>query len=328
MTTNQNFLDEFDKFLPEINKKETKPKLKSPSVSVTVTDDNFSFLDMFATPALTGTYSNAPAPEITMETIDEAFSLLNKPISLGVSSRGCMPRPSSEYIEDVQITIMTAKIVDDMNTQINDSFMNVPMNMPYGSFGHSHYNTAFGYSYDDLVSMRYSMDSQEDTVCKLKAEISELKARLSEYETEKTEEVCENQRAFDFETEQTQQKYGYCYPQGVPISTAQILRDSGWVTEDFISPIQSEGRGSHVETLQNGQDLGMLDDLEYFQQKVAKSMAISSDMMKAMQHLDFLKAQFSTTIPPLVVDKDSEIGKNFIQELRANKFDDAMELIE
>lgn len=92
----------------------------------------------------------------------------------------------------------------------------------------------------------------------------------------------------------------------------------------FVLP---EPRGTLVETLHGDQGLGMSDAIEYFQRNLAKSMAIPSYMMKLSQQAEFMKAQLSTTIPPMVVNTDSEIGKNFIRELRANKFDYAMELV-
>jgi len=434
MIKNQNFLDEFDKFLPEINKKETKPKLKSPCVSAI--DDNFSFLNMFDYPASPCTYSNTPAPEVNIETIHEAMKLLNKPISLGVSSRGCMPKPSSEHIEDVHVPIMhTAKITDDVQTQINNITTNTLMNIPYGSFDHTHYNTAFGYSYDDLVDMR----DDKDTICKLKDEIVELKAEILTLTTIKSEalsdtssfdkvnvrrqlidlkrniqaglavhidkpndslthervrcditnilsnssivdysvvcdetnntpsridnnklhvdvtikpndaaefihipihikslgvellnideENCEKQLVFDFETEPKQLDTGYFYAPYIPQMTSKVVRDGKWITEDFISSSNPEGRGSLVETLPCGQGLGMLDDLEYFQRKVSDAMRVPESYMERTKlQYEVLKAQLETK-PSMIVDKDSDIGKQFIKELRVNKFDDAMELV-
>ena len=147
------------------------------------------------------------------------------------------------------------------------------------------------------------------------------------------EESCENQIAFDhgldLESEMTQALSAEIV-QEIDIEAAYEPYNPISVTEDFIFPSDErlkKCKGSRVETLPGGQNLGMLDDLEYFRQKVWNGLRIPKEYLKAEKQYELLKAQLSITPPPLVVDKDSDIGKKFIQELRANKFDDAMELV-
>jgi len=100
------------------------------------------------------------------------------------------------------------------------------------------------------------------------------------------------------------------------------------IQEDFIFPASTNGRGSLVETLPCGQGLGMLNDLEYFRREVVDRLAVPKIYIDDTRfQYELIKAQLSTTIPPLIVDADSEIGKQMIKTLRARKFDDAMELI-
>jgi len=132
-------------------------------------------------------------------------------------------------------------------------------------------------------------------------------------------EKCENQTEFDV--------HNLAPPTN---ATDMVTRgyDPHSITEDFIFPAQSSGRGSRVETLPGGQNLGMLDDLEYFQRKVAEGLSLPKSyfMDKAQLRYDLIKAQLETR-PSMIVDADSDIGKKFVQELRANKFDDSMELL-
>jgi hypothetical protein len=147
----------------------------------------------------------------------------------------------------------------------------------------------------------------------------------------KDEPACENQLSFDLEAMPSEPESGYFYAPYIPLTKTNgfdpYSYDPYSIQEDFIFPNPGYGRGSKVETLPGGQGLGALDDLEYFQRKVTESMAIPADLLQASRQLDILKASLAITPPSIVVDKDSEIGKHFVNQLRANKFDDAMEVI-
>jgi len=51
------------------------------------------------------------------------------------------------------------------------------------------------------------------------------------------------------------------------------------MNEDFFFPTTADGRGSDVTTLQGGQNLGEIDDLRYFQNKMYRSLRIPSSYL-------------------------------------------------
>ena len=51
------------------------------------------------------------------------------------------------------------------------------------------------------------------------------------------------------------------------------------MNEDYFFPTTAEGRGSSVETLPGGQNLGEIDDLRYFQNKMFRSLRIPSSYL-------------------------------------------------
>ena len=113
-----------------------------------------------------------------------------------------------------------------------------------------------------------------------------------------------------------------------PISVGE-----GWMAEDFVSSSSTEGRGSRVEVLPGGQDLGALDDLEYFRRKVTEGLAVPAHMLQANRQYELLSQAYLSqaelaTKPSMVVPADSEIGKKMVNEMRARKLDDCMELLE
>ena len=127
-------------------------------------------------------------------------------------------------------------------------------------------------------------------------------------------------------SESKQQDYGYFYAQYIPTMTTKIEQPREWVTEQWTNSPNTEGRGTHVETLPDVQGLGELPALEYLQRKIYEGLAIPKSYMRAQLQHDILKTQLET-IPKLIVDADSSVGKEMINILRANKFDAAMELL-
>ena len=154
---------------------------------------------------------------------------------------------------------------------------------------------------------------------------------ISKPKPPKDEPVCENQLFSDLAAIPNKPDSGYFYAPYIPVTKTDNFNPYSYdpysIQEDFIFPHPARARGSKVETLPYGQSLGALDDLEYFRRKVTDAMAIPSDLLQATRQLDMLKASLATTPPSIVVDKDSDIGKHFVNQLRANKFDDAMELV-
>jgi Bacteriophage T4-like portal protein (Gp20) len=51
------------------------------------------------------------------------------------------------------------------------------------------------------------------------------------------------------------------------------------MNEDYFFPVSAEGRGSSVDTLPGGQNLGEIDDLRYFQNKMFRSLRIPSSYL-------------------------------------------------
>jgi hypothetical protein len=79
--------------------------------------------------------------------------------------------------------------------------------------------------------------------------------------------------------------------------------------EDYFFPQTAEGRGSKVETLPGGTNLGEIDDLKYFTNKLVRGLRIPSSYLPAAAQ-DDVGAQIS----------DGRVGTAYIQELRFNKY--------
>ena len=80
------------------------------------------------------------------------------------------------------------------------------------------------------------------------------------------------------------------------------------INEDYFFPQTAEGRGSKVETLQGGQNLGEIDDLKYFTNKLFRGLRIPSSYLPT--GADDSQASFN----------DGRVGTAYIQELRFNKY--------
>jgi len=80
------------------------------------------------------------------------------------------------------------------------------------------------------------------------------------------------------------------------------------VNEDYFFPQTAEGRGSKVETLPGGTNLGEIDDLRYFTNKLVRGLRIPSSYLPT--GADDSSAQYN----------DGRVGTAYIQELRFNTY--------
>ena len=80
------------------------------------------------------------------------------------------------------------------------------------------------------------------------------------------------------------------------------------INEDYFFPQTAEGRGSKVEILQGGQNLGEIDDLRYFTNKLFRALRIPSSYLPTGS--DDGGSNFN----------DGRVGTSYIQELRFNKY--------
>ena len=80
------------------------------------------------------------------------------------------------------------------------------------------------------------------------------------------------------------------------------------INEDYFFPQTAEGRGSKVETLPGGTNLGEIDDLKYFTNKLFRGLRIPSSYLPT--GADDSQAQYN----------DGRVGTAYIQELRSNKY--------
>ena len=78
--------------------------------------------------------------------------------------------------------------------------------------------------------------------------------------------------------------------------------------EDYFFAQTAEGRGSKVETLPGGQNLGEIDDLKYFNNKLMKGLRIPSSYLPSTP--DDAGSAFT----------DGRVGTAYIQEFRFTKF--------
>ena len=80
------------------------------------------------------------------------------------------------------------------------------------------------------------------------------------------------------------------------------------INEDYFFPQTAEGRGSKVETLPGGTNLGEIDDLRYFTNKLVRGLRIPSSYLPT--GADDSSAQYN----------DGRVGTAYIQELRFNTY--------
>jgi hypothetical protein len=100
----------------------------------------------------------------------------------------------------------------------------------------------------------------------------------------------------------------------IPSNTggSQTVVDAGYnplsINEDYFFPQTAEGRGSKVEILPGGTNLGEIDDLKYFTNKLFRALRIPSSYLPTGS--DDGGSNFN----------DGRVGTAYIQELRFNKY--------
>jgi hypothetical protein len=85
--------------------------------------------------------------------------------------------------------------------------------------------------------------------------------------------------------------------------------------EDYFFPQTAEGRGSKVETLPGGTNLGEITDLKYFTNKLFRALRIPSSYLPTS-----IDEQANTV-------SDGKVGTAYIQELRFNKYCERLQSI-
>ena len=80
------------------------------------------------------------------------------------------------------------------------------------------------------------------------------------------------------------------------------------IGEDFFFPVGADGRGSSVDTLPGGQQLGEIDDLKYFNNKMARGLRVPSSYLPTGPD-DSDRAM-----------NDGRVGTALIQEYRFNQY--------
>ena len=81
------------------------------------------------------------------------------------------------------------------------------------------------------------------------------------------------------------------------------------INEDYFFPQTAEGRGSKVDTLPGGTNLGEIDDLRYFTNKLYRGLKIPAAYLPTGPD-DGANPQYN----------DGRVGTAYIQELRFNKY--------
>jgi hypothetical protein len=96
------------------------------------------------------------------------------------------------------------------------------------------------------------------------------------------------------------------------IQGGQSVLDSTYnplsMNEDYFFPVTADGRGSDVTTLQGGQNLGEIDDLRYFNNRLARGLRVPSS---------YLPQGPEDNPTPL---SDGRVGTAMIQEFRFNQY--------
>ena len=87
------------------------------------------------------------------------------------------------------------------------------------------------------------------------------------------------------------------------------------INEDYFFPQTAEGRGSKVETLPGGTNLGEITDLKYFTNKLFRALRIPASYLPTS-----IDEQANTV-------SDGKVGTAYIQELRFNKYCERLQSI-
>ena len=80
------------------------------------------------------------------------------------------------------------------------------------------------------------------------------------------------------------------------------------INEDYFFPVTAEGRGSDVSTLEGGKNLGEIDDLKYFNNKMARGLRVPSSYLPTGPD------------DSSAVLNDGKVGTALIQEYRFNQY--------
>ena len=80
------------------------------------------------------------------------------------------------------------------------------------------------------------------------------------------------------------------------------------INEDYFFPVTADGRGSSVDTLQGGQNLGEIDDLKYFNNKMARGLRVPSSYLPTGPD------------DSGIAMNDGRVGTALIQEYRFNQY--------
>jgi hypothetical protein len=80
------------------------------------------------------------------------------------------------------------------------------------------------------------------------------------------------------------------------------------ISEDYFFPITADGRGSSIDTLPGGQNLGEIDDLKYFNNKLSRGLRVPSS------YLPTGPDESSQAM------NDGRVGTALIQEYRFNQY--------
>ena len=80
------------------------------------------------------------------------------------------------------------------------------------------------------------------------------------------------------------------------------------MNEDYFFPVTADGRGSSVEVLPGGQNLGEIDDLKYFNNRLARGLRVPSS---------YLPTGPDDNTTPM---NDGRVGTAMIQEFRFNQY--------
>jgi hypothetical protein len=104
------------------------------------------------------------------------------------------------------------------------------------------------------------------------------------------------------------------YQRRIPNRTGggQSILDAAYsplaINEDYFLATNSEGKGTKIETLQGGDNLGQIDDLKYFNNKLIRGLGIPSSYLPT-------GPDDGTT-----VYTDGKVGTAYVQELRFAKY--------
>ena len=96
-------------------------------------------------------------------------------------------------------------------------------------------------------------------------------------------------------------------------STGEIRDDRNYISmlEDFWLPSREGGRGTSIETLPGGQNLGEIGDLDYFQRKLYRALNVPVSRLEASQGFNMGRSA--------EISRDEVKFTKFVQRLR-NKF--------